>query len=101
MPGDYSGDGRADLVVWRPRDGNWYICRSETQFDCTQPVIQQFGLPGDRPVRADYDGDGVLDFAVWRPSTGTTYYKSSSSGTVVSRQWGLPGDIPLNGGTDR
>ena len=101
MPGDYSGDQRADLVVWRPADGNWYICRSETQFDCAQPIIQQFGLPGDRPIRGDFDGDGVLDFAVWRPTSGTFYYKGSGSGQIIARQWGLPGDIPLNTGENR
>ncbi len=101
MAGDYTGDGRADLVVWRQTDGNWYICRSETMFDCTQPVVQQFGLPRDRPMRGDFDGDGVLDFAVWRPDSGNFYFKGSGTGQIIVRQWGLPGDIPLNTGIER
>ena len=101
MAGDYTGDFRADLVVWRPTDGNWFICRSETLFDCSQPIIQQFGLPGDRPIRGDYDGDGFLDFAVWRPNSGKFYFRSSGTGQITERQWGLPDDIPLNTGANR
>jgi hypothetical protein len=98
MPGDYTGDGLADLVVWRPSEGNWYICKSEGQLSCSDPAVVQFGLPGDVPLEGDFDGDHILDHAVWRPSNGKFYYRRSFNADVIERQWGLTGDIPLQGG---
>ena len=87
-----------EYVVWRPSEGNWYVCKSSLGFDCTQPEIVQFGLPGDVPLEGDFDGDRILDKAVWRPSNGTFYYRSSINTEVRERQWGLAGDVPLQGG---
>jgi len=98
MPGDYTGDGVADLAIWRPADGNWFTCTSDSGFDCTNYQVTQFGLPGDMPVKADFDADGILDRAVWRPSSGTWFYLRSSDGVVGATQWGLPGDWPLCAG---
>ena len=100
MVGDYSGDGIADLVVFRPSSGHWFVCPSETDFNClTTLQVSQFGLPGDIPIQADFDGDGILDLAVYRPVGGFWFYQQSVDGQIfVVQHGGLEGDRPLCAG---
>jgi hypothetical protein len=44
-PGDYDGDGLYDPTVFRPNQGLWFSQRTSSATN-----IQQFGLPGDRPL---------------------------------------------------
>jgi hypothetical protein len=48
VPGDYDGDGKTDLAVWRPSTGTWSFLRSSTDF--TTSASYQWGLPGDVPI---------------------------------------------------
>ncbi len=90
IPGDYTGDGKADIAFWQPASGNWYVLRSEDNSFFAFP----FGATGDAPVPGDYDGDGRMDAAVFRPST-STWYANRSTSTVLIRQFGQIGDIPV------
>ena len=67
MPRDYDGDGFADIAVFRPATGDWYIWQSSSQ----TVITYTWGGGDDTPVPADYDGDGLADIAVFRPLTGT------------------------------
>jgi hypothetical protein len=100
-PADYTGDGRADIVLARASDNPiiWYIRNTAT--GATTTASFGIGDPtftnNDRPVRGDYDGDGRHDIAVYRSSNQTFYHlRSSSNNTIVDGQrHGAPNDFPL------
>ena len=60
--GDFDGDGRADIGVYRPSTATWYILTSSS--DYSQTIVQQWGVATDIPVVGDYDGDGMSVMAV-------------------------------------
>ena len=67
----------ADLAIWRPASGEWWVMASSG----SQQVTQAWGISTDKTVPGDYDGDGKTDFAVFRPSTGNWYFVYSAGGT--------------------
>jgi hypothetical protein len=101
IPQDYDGDRKADISVWRPSLGNWYILSSmdPTSIPGLSGFVPAWGMPGDRPVPGDYDGDGKADLAVFRPST-QTWLIQGSSGGIITENFGAAGDIPVPGDYD-
>jgi hypothetical protein len=99
VPGDYDGDRRDDIAVWRPSSGTWFI-RESSHGGALR--IVQWGALGDLPVPADFSGDLVTDFAVWHAATGswqilTNVPGDEYSGPVREVFWGDAGDMPING----
>jgi uncharacterized protein YjlB len=98
--GDFDGDGKTDVAVYRPATGFWYILKSSTNF--TSAGAYQWGLGTDIPVPGDYDGDGKADVAVYRPATGDWHILLSSTNftSEAAYQCGVSTDIPVPGDYD-
>jgi len=99
---DFDGDGRSDLTVFWPEDGNWYHWLSASD----NIRERGWGWSAITPVPGDYDGDGIADLAVYHQPTGDWYIRKSRDGKKIQRQFGhwaaeaVPGDFDGDGRTD-
>jgi len=92
--GDFDGDGRSDLAVYRPSTNTWFLNRTSlgrTNF--------QIGAPGSTPVVGNFDGNGDTEAAVFQAGTGTWSIASTANGTetYVFAAGARPGDVPVPG----
>ena len=84
--GDYDGDGRSDIAVFRESSGLWAI-RDFTRV--------YFGSVSDLPISADYDGDGTTDVGIFRRSSGLWAVRG-----VTRAYFGSATDMPVPGDYD-
>jgi|GEM_PF-918409 len=106
LRGDYDGDGKSDMAVYRPATGEWFLRLSTVGYAVGQGNWYfQWGVIGDIPVSGDFDGDGKSEIAVYRPSTGEWLLRLSTQGYAMAAgnwyfQWGVAGDVPITGDFD-
>jgi hypothetical protein len=106
VSGDFDGDDKADITVYRPQTGNsfFYTLRSSDGAF----MARQLGTIGDDPtIVGDYDGDDIDDYAVYRlaasPGLKTYWYYLGSAtpgGGLTYFEWGQHNDFPAPGDYD-
>lgn len=93
---DYDGDGKTDLSIFRPSNGQWWINRSSNG----STFAARFGTSSDKIVPADYTGDGKTDIALFRPSNGNWFILRSEDSSFFAFPFGANGDVPVAGDYD-
>ena len=82
----------ADLAVWRPGTGGWYVMGDSNVLR----FAIGFGQSSDKPAPGDYDGDGKTDFCVVRPDQTADKLKwfilRSGDGVISEVHWGKYAD---------
>jgi hypothetical protein len=106
VTGDWSGNGKTKIGVYRPSENRWYIdYNGNGQWDGT-PTDKLWGPIGvntDIPVVADWMGDGKAKIGMFRPGTGMWYLDANGNGVwnassdLLRGPFGLATDKPVAG----
>jgi len=83
---DYDGDAKADPALYNEASGLWVVALSGFQY---QTLLSSAALgAGAEPAPGDYNGDGLTDMAVYSIPGGNWKALLTSTGEVVTVQFG-------------
>jgi PKD repeat protein len=99
--GDWNGDGKDDIGIFRPSSGIWSLDSNGNFAWEGSDVSLSWGLPNDIPIVGDWNGDNKDSIGIFRPGSGIWSLDSNENfaweGSDVSLSWGLPNDSPVIG----
>ncbi len=105
VPGDYDGDGKFDIAVYRfglSPANNFIVLRSSDSV----VTFQQWGnFNTDYIAPGDFDGDGKFDYVAARTGATATspmvwWIRQSSNGQTRTIPFGITSDFPTQGDYD-
>lgn len=100
VPADYDSDGLADLCVFSPEYGCWYLLTSSSGY--TQPQFVHWGWYQMYPLAADFIGAGSAGLSGYYADAGA--WLSRDQGLIGnwgwSQAWPMLGDYDGDGITD-
>lgn len=95
LAGDFDGDGRDDVAIWRPSatTGRFHLGTRPTK------QVVDWGRAGDTPFAADFNGDGKSQVAT-KTLASTTWKLRGATGATATVTAGGATDVPLAGDWD-
>ncbi len=93
IAGDWAGDRRTEVGVFRPRPGGNAFRLRNPNGSVTRIML---GKPGDVPVTGDWNGNGVTDVGVWHRVT-QTFLLRTDNGRTREIKMGNIRDVPVAG----
>jgi uncharacterized protein (TIGR03437 family) len=103
VPGDYDGDGKDDVAIYRAEDHHWWVLYSSGHNgNLPSGDVGNFGFDGAIPIPGDYDGDHKADYAVFRTDDYHFWinYSSGRPGGGDVYHFDFPGGVPVPGDYD-
>jgi Subtilase family len=99
ISGDWNGDGRDTIGVYRPSNLSFYL--RNTNSAGAPDYSFTYGLKAGTPVVGDWDGDGDETIGLYDANTGYWYLNQANDGSGAELEFNFGanagGDIPVTG----
>jgi RHS repeat-associated protein len=84
--GDFNGDGKTDIMMWRGTNNDWTTNLSTGSGFISQEWQGMYGSDG--PIKTgDFNGDGKTDIMMWRGANNDWTVNLSTRSGFISQEW--------------